>query len=139
MATSGGACDELARGHVESGDGKVQVNPVARACALFEEFRKASLLCPRKTYVAENEVSGDVRRMIAFWWETAAERWHEQPLGQNATAVCSLIRSVIVCKLTLSQVEEFMSLSASFTCHIGRVCQPNALGFSATATTHLKP
>ncbi len=67
------ACDELARAHVESGDAMVQVDSVARSRVLFDEFRKGFLLCPRKTYVAENEVSDDMRRMVAFWREIAAE------------------------------------------------------------------
>ncbi|KJA20499.1 hypothetical protein HYPSUDRAFT_68529 [Hypholoma sublateritium FD-334 SS-4] len=90
------ACDELARAHVESGDGMVQVDAVARARALFEEFRKGFLLCPRKTYVAENEVSDDVRRMVSFWREMAAEGG-----GMSSLAV------------KMQRVEQFMPLSLS--------------------------
>lgn len=65
------AGDELARAHA---DGEmVQMDPLSRMRVMFDNFRKAFLLCPRKTYVPENEVSDDVRRMVSFWKEMAAE------------------------------------------------------------------
>ena len=63
--------DELAK---VSGDGEEQslnVKPFETARALFEDFRTSFLLCPRRVPVeAESE---DVRRLVMYWQDMAAE------------------------------------------------------------------
>ncbi|KAF8951373.1 hypothetical protein BDZ97DRAFT_1932432 [Flammula alnicola] len=88
------ANEELTKARTDSGDPMVHMDSVVKAKSLFEEFRKSFLLCPRKTYVSENEITEDVRRMVAFWREMAAEGG-----GMSGMAV------------KLQRVEQFMSLS----------------------------
>ena len=62
-----------ARTEKEAGDPMVRMDGVASARRLFDAFRTAFSLCPRKTQVSENEVGDDMRRMVGFWRDMAAE------------------------------------------------------------------
>ncbi|KAF9476860.1 hypothetical protein BDN70DRAFT_811544 [Pholiota conissans] len=67
------ATEELARARTDPSDPMLQMDNISRARTLFEDFRRAFLLCPRKTFLAENEINDDVRKLVAFWREMAAE------------------------------------------------------------------
>lgn len=65
--------EELGKARGDSGDSMISTECIVKARSLFDEFRTSFLLCPRKTYVMENEVSEDARRMVAFWRNMAAD------------------------------------------------------------------
>ncbi|TFK45164.1 hypothetical protein BDQ12DRAFT_50569 [Crucibulum laeve] len=65
--------EELASARGENGDLMVQVAPLRRTRILFDSFRVSFLLCPRKSAVLESEVTDDMRKMVAYWREMAAE------------------------------------------------------------------
>lgn len=62
-----------ARTEKEGGDPMVRMDGVAHARRVFDAFRTAFSLCPRKTQVSENEISDDMRKMVGFWRDMAAE------------------------------------------------------------------
>jgi hypothetical protein len=62
-----------ARTEKEGGDPMVRMDGVAHARRVFDAFRTAFSLCPRKTQVSENEIGDDMRKMVGFWREMAAE------------------------------------------------------------------
>ena len=65
--------EELGKARGDNGETMINVECLVKARSLFDGFRTSFLLCPRKTYVMENEVSEDTRRMAAFWREMAAD------------------------------------------------------------------
>lgn len=66
--------EELARASGgDQGEVMITMDHVVKARSLFETFRTSFLLCPRKTYISENEVGEDLRNLVAFWRDTAAQ------------------------------------------------------------------
>jgi hypothetical protein len=57
----------------EGGDLMVWMDGVAHVRRVFDVFRTAFSLCPRKTQVSENEIDDDMRKMVGFWREMVAE------------------------------------------------------------------
>ncbi|KAF8161574.1 hypothetical protein B0H34DRAFT_701542 [Crassisporium funariophilum] len=86
--------DEFSKAVSDNGDSMIQMTGLLEAKALFEGFRTSFALCPRRVHVSENEVSEDVRRLVAFWRDMAAEGG-----GTSGIAV------------KFQRVEQFMSLS----------------------------
>ena len=73
--------EELGKARGDNGDPMINVECIVKARSLFDGFRTSISLCPRKTYVMENEVSEDTRRMTAFWRDMAAERGGTSSMG----------------------------------------------------------
>ncbi|KAF8805136.1 hypothetical protein BYT27DRAFT_7105396 [Phlegmacium glaucopus] len=86
--------EALGNARGDNGDSMINTRCIVKARSLFDEFRTSFLLCPRKTYVMENEVSEDARRMVAFWRDMAADGG-----GISGMAV------------KFQRLEQFMSLS----------------------------
>ncbi|GLB37976.1 putative GTPase-activator protein for Rho-like GTPases [Lyophyllum shimeji] len=84
----------LERAASETGEQSLMVQPCREARGIFEDFRTTFSLCPRRLPIGQGEVNEDVKRMVAFWREMAAERG-----GVGAMAA------------KFQQVEQFMSLS----------------------------
>ena len=61
-----------ARSDKDGGDPMVRMDGLIQARSLFDAFRTAFLLCPRRTLVSGNEID-DVRKMVGFWKEMAAD------------------------------------------------------------------
>ncbi|KAF8058629.1 rho GTPase activating protein 22 [Lyophyllum atratum] len=57
----------------EAGEQGLRVEPFREARGLFEDFRTAFSLCPRRVPLVHDEMNDDVKRMVAFWKEMAAE------------------------------------------------------------------
>lgn len=49
------------------------IEPLDKTRQMFESFRTAFLLCPRKVSVVEGEIGEDVKRMVAYWRDMSAE------------------------------------------------------------------
>jgi hypothetical protein len=64
--------DELAKVSGDGGEQFLNVESFETARALFEDFRTSFLLCPRRVPV-EGEEGEDVRRMVTYWQDMAAE------------------------------------------------------------------
>ena len=62
-----------ARSDKDGGDPMVRMDGVIQARSLFDAFRTAFLLCPRRALVSGDEIDDDVRKMVGFWKEMAAE------------------------------------------------------------------
>ncbi|KAH9485798.1 Rho GTPase-activating protein 21 [Psilocybe cubensis] len=79
-----------------TGDGEAMIpmGHVTKARSLFETFRKSFLLCPRKTYISENDIGDDLRNLVAYWRDTAAQGGMTSGLA-----------------VKFQRVEQFMSLS----------------------------
>ncbi|PFH48907.1 hypothetical protein AMATHDRAFT_5377 [Amanita thiersii Skay4041] len=88
--------DELDKARDEEGSGDVlfKAGPLGKARVVFERFRTAFVLCPRKTYVVDGELDADVKRMVAYWREMALE-------GGGVGGLAA----------KLQRVDQFMSLS----------------------------
>jgi hypothetical protein len=65
--------EELGKARGDNGDSMINTACIIKARSLFDQFRTSFLLCPRKSYVMENEVSEDARRLAAFWRDMAAD------------------------------------------------------------------
>ncbi|KAF4620517.1 hypothetical protein D9613_001123 [Agrocybe pediades] len=65
--------EELGKAAGSAGESVLSVAHVTRAKALFESFRTSFALCPRKTLVAEGEITEDIRQLASFWRNVAAE------------------------------------------------------------------
>ncbi|KAF9523713.1 hypothetical protein CPB83DRAFT_862338 [Crepidotus variabilis] len=77
-----------------NGETMVMLQPIGKARRVFEEFKTSFSLCPRKVYVDENELDDDVKRLVGFWGEMAAEGGRKSGLA-----------------VKFQRVEQFMSLS----------------------------
>ena len=69
--------EELGKARGDNGGG-VENSMINTACiikarSLFDRFRTAFLLCPRKSRVLENEISDDARRLAAYWRDLAVD------------------------------------------------------------------
>ena len=65
--------EELGKARGDNGGSMINMECIIKARSLFDQFRTSFLLCPRRSYVAENEVSEDARRLVAFWRDMAAD------------------------------------------------------------------
>ncbi|KAF5374674.1 hypothetical protein D9615_008986 [Tricholomella constricta] len=86
--------DALGKATEDLGEQGLRVKPFREARGLFDDFRTAFSLCPRRVPVEQGEVNDDVRRMVSFWREMAAE-------GGGIGSLAAKFQ----------RVEQFMSLS----------------------------
>ncbi|KAG5636991.1 hypothetical protein H0H81_006167 [Sphagnurus paluster] len=86
--------EALARATSEGGEQGIKVQSFREARLLFEDFRTAFSLCPRRVPISQSEVSDDARRMVGFWKGMASSRGGTGSLASK-----------------FQRVEQFMSLS----------------------------
>jgi len=92
-------------------DVMLSVNALTKGRRVFEEFRRAYVLCPRNAVVREGEVGNEVKRMVAFWKDVAEG-------GRTSGMAIKFQRYVPSHRLGgemvadwMNRVEQFMSLS----------------------------
>ncbi|KAG5644301.1 hypothetical protein DXG03_008719 [Asterophora parasitica] len=88
--------EALERATGDTSEQGLRVQPLREARGLFEDFRTSFSLCPRRVPIEQGEMSDDVRRMVAFWKEMAAD---DGGTGSMADK--------------FQRVEQFMSLSVA--------------------------
>ena len=103
--------EELSQARGEEGSTMIQMEGLGKAKTSFESFRSSFLLCPRRIQVSEHEISDDVRRMVVFWREMAAEGG-----GTGSTAV-KFQRCVMPPSYRLPQLIVCVEWSSSCHCH----------------------
>ena len=108
--------EELGKAVEENGDGIV-VRPLEDVTRMFEGFRTAFGLCPRRVPVAEEEAGvfdvEEVQKLVEYWTEMAREG------GGVGSAAAKFQRSVyrsfhdgfILANYGICRVEQFMALS----------------------------
>ena len=83
------------------GDGMntvLQVKALGSARTLFEEFRTAFALCPRKTKVSDAEIGDGVKRLVAYWKDVAAQNGATTGIAAKCKRSVSLF-SPLLCLL----------------------------------------
>ncbi|KAL0955530.1 hypothetical protein HGRIS_001768 [Hohenbuehelia grisea] len=85
---------ELQKARAEDTSEYWVVEPLDQARTVFESLRTTFALCPRRAVVPEDELSDDIRRMVAFWRDVAAS-------GGGSGGIASKFQ----------RIDQFMSLS----------------------------
>lgn len=103
--------DELEKASGEGGEQALRVQSFKDVRALFEDFRTAFSLCPRRVPAVEGDVGEDIRKMAAFWREMAIAGGGTGGLAAKFQRYALPLLNYLSADQLLNRVEQFMSLS----------------------------